>query len=124
MALAAGHGVFSADGNENTIAHLTCEKLRRHRFAFPELNEQRRIADLLDAKLQRNRSSTFTAQREITLLREFRTRLIADVVTGKLDVRAGANRLPDEFDGHTSVENIDAELELDDQSEILDKAEA
>jgi type I restriction enzyme S subunit len=35
-------------------------------------------------------------EREITLLREYRTRLVADVVTGKLDVRAAAASLPDE----------------------------
>ena len=35
-------------------------------------------------------------EREITLLREYRTRLVADVVTGKLDVRQAASRLPDE----------------------------
>jgi type I restriction enzyme S subunit len=35
-------------------------------------------------------------EREITLLREYRTRLVADVVTGKLDVRAAAAALPDE----------------------------
>ena len=33
-------------------------------------------------------------EREIDLLREYRTRLIADVVTGKLDVREAAARLP------------------------------
>lgn len=36
------------------------------------------------------------AARAIDLLREYRTRLIADVVTGKLDVREAAARLPDE----------------------------
>ena len=35
-------------------------------------------------------------EREIDLLREYRTRLVADVVTGKLDVREAAKRLPDE----------------------------
>ena len=35
-------------------------------------------------------------EREIDLLREYRTRLVADVVTGKLDVREAAARLPDE----------------------------
>ena len=35
-------------------------------------------------------------QREIDLLREYRTRLIADVVTGKLDVREAAAKLPEE----------------------------
>jgi type I restriction enzyme S subunit len=33
---------------------------------------------------------------EITLCQEYRTRLVADVVTGKLDVREAAARLPDE----------------------------
>ena len=31
---------------------------------------------------------------EINLIREYRTRLIADVVTGKLDVREAAKTLP------------------------------
>ena len=36
------------------------------------------------------------ARRQIELLREYRTRLIADVVTGKLDVRETTANLPDE----------------------------
>ena len=32
----------------------------------------------------------------VPIIREFRTRLVADVVTGKLDVREAAARLPDE----------------------------
>ena len=35
------------------------------------------------------------ARRQIDLLREYRTRLIADVVTGKLDVRETAASLPE-----------------------------
>ena len=35
------------------------------------------------------------ARRQIELLREYRTRLIADVVTGKLDVREAAASLPE-----------------------------
>ena len=35
-------------------------------------------------------------EREIDFLREYRTRLVADVVTGKLDVREAATRLPNE----------------------------
>lgn len=35
-------------------------------------------------------------QHEIELLREYRTRLVADVVSGKLDVREAATRLPNE----------------------------
>ena len=36
------------------------------------------------------------ALRQTELLREYRTRLIADVVTGKLDVRETTANLPDE----------------------------
>ena len=44
------------------------------------------------------------ARREIDLLREYRTRLIADVVTGKLDVREAAAALPEEPDDPDAVE--------------------
>lgn len=47
-------------------------------------------------------------QREISLLREYRTRLIADVVTGKLDVRKAAASLPDEVGEPESLDDVDA----------------
>ena len=43
------------------------------------------------------------------MLREYRTRLIADVVTGKLDVREAAARLPDEVDEPEPLDEIDVE---------------
>ena len=49
-------------------------------------------------------------RRQIALLQEYRTRLIADVVTGKLDVREGAANLPNEAD---VLEPLDAEREPD-----------
>jgi len=36
-----------------------------------------------------------SANRLIRMIREYRTRLIADVVTGRLDVREAAARLPE-----------------------------
>ena len=51
---------------------------------------------------------------EINLLREYRTRLIADVVTGKLDVRDAAAQLPEEtatsLEADTTDEADDPEL--------------
>ena len=44
------------------------------------------------------------ARRQIELVEEYRTRLIADVVTGKLDVRAAAAQLPDEADDLDTLE--------------------
>ena len=110
MQLAARLGIFAADGNENTIAHLTCEKLRRHRFAFPPYAEQKAIAEQLDSELQQFQDTANRIEREIELLREYRTRLIADVVTGKLDVREAAARLP-EVEGAPADEPGLAEIE-------------
>lgn len=106
--LAAKLGVFAADGNENTIAHLTNEKLRRHRFVFPPFSEQKAIADALDTELLKFQNIIGQLEREIELLREYRTRLVADVVTGKLDVREVADWLPEEepseIDGESTNE--------------------
>jgi type I restriction enzyme S subunit len=57
-----------------------------------------RIAIVRHIKEETVRIDTIIAryEREITLLREYRTRLTADVVTGKLDVRAAAAQLPEE----------------------------
>lgn len=56
------------------------------------------------------------AHREIELLREYRTRLIADVVTGKLDVREAAARLPQEAE---DLEPLD-ETEVEGDAEEID----
>ena len=63
-------------------------------------------------------------EREITLLREYRTRLVADVVTGKLDVRAAAASLPDEapLDDATASPDLDDALDTDDPSDTEDDA--
>jgi type I restriction enzyme S subunit len=44
-------------------------------------------------------------------LREYRTRLIADVVTGKLDVREVARRLPDDDDDNEPLDGADTSIE-------------
>jgi len=48
MYAAALTGVFIAQGNPNTIPHLTAEKLRVYRFPFPPTEEQRAIVEFLD----------------------------------------------------------------------------
>ncbi len=66
--------------------------------AVPPSDEQSRMVDVIDAESRHLDRVVSTIQREISLLRELRTRLIADVVTGKLDVREVAARLPVEPD--------------------------
>jgi len=60
------------------------------------------------------------AKREIALLREYRTRLIADVVAGKLDVREEAARLPDEPEEPELVDEAGREEDDDEVSDDSD----
>ncbi len=46
----------------------------------------------------RSDEATERLRKEIALVDEYRTRLIADVATGKLDVREAAAKLPDDVD--------------------------
>jgi type I restriction enzyme, S subunit len=80
--------------------------------AFPPIYEQSSISSSLDQKLEQNKKLIDHYLREISLLREYRTRLIADVVTGKLDVREAAANLPDEAE----VLNVVGELQDDNES--------
>lgn len=76
------------------------------------------VQDILDNFKFRNQIPTVSrTEREIDLLREYRTRLIADVVTGKLDVRETAARLPEE------AEEIEESLMLDDEQDNSDDNE-
>ena len=83
---AAKLGVFVAEANPNTIDHLTADMLGHHRFAFPPAAEQGAISDHLHDQTRTLDSLAAKNRNSIALLREYRTRLIADVVTGKLDV--------------------------------------
>ena len=64
----------------------------------PPLGEQAAIAEHLDKATAGIDAAIARASRQIELVEEYRTRLIADVVTGKLDVREAAARLPEEVD--------------------------
>ena len=77
---------------------LTLQSIRSFRVVVPPLAEQQMIVVFLDKVNSRIEAAIDRARRQIELLEEYRTRLIADVVTGKLDVRAAAARLPDEED--------------------------
>ena len=117
---AAAKGNAFNDGHLSTIAHLTGDKLRAHRFPFPPMTEQESLVSLLDSALKQVDQAVFTAAREIALLREYRTRLIADVVIGKLDVRAAAARLTDEGDEPEPLDDAEALAEGNEETEGAD----
>jgi len=95
-----------------TIRGINIRDLRRAELCVPPEHEQEAIAQYLAAALARPSSAVASTNREIALLREYRTRLIADVVTGKLDVREAAARLPVEV-GAEDAEIFDAADDLD-----------
>lgn len=85
----------------------------------PPVDEQIQIVESIELASASLDAGIRGTEREISLLREYRTRLIADVVTGKLDVREAAARLPDEPDEPEALDDVsdaltDAEGEIGD----------
>jgi len=64
-------------------------------FPCPPLSEQAAIVDRCRTQTKKIDLAIETIETEILLLKEYRTRLISDVVTGKLDVREEASKLPE-----------------------------
>ena len=85
------------------------------------MSEQEQIAILVDQSSRTTEQAIDHAQREIALLREYRTRLIADVVTGKLDVCAAAAALPEEVEELEAAEAIDDEKPRDEEPEFIEQ---
>lgn len=65
------------------------------RLPVPPIDEQAAIMSAIATSTKDLNTAIARTEREIALMREYRTRLTADVVTGKLDVRAAAVHLPD-----------------------------
>ena len=74
--------------------HLNAEELGTALFLLPPLPEQTVIVRYLDKVTADINTAISRARRQAELLQEYRTRLIADVVTGQLDVREAAAVLP------------------------------
>lgn len=93
----------------STVGHFNMDDIAALTILAPPLDEQVSIVDHIAEATERIEQAEQYARSEIDLLREWNTRLIADVVTGKLDVREAADRLPDETDEPEPVDEIDVE---------------
>ena len=78
-----------------SVPHLSPEQIRGFTVALPCLGEQDQILEALARQISAFQRAADRARRQINHMKEYRTRLIADVVTGKLDVREAAAALPD-----------------------------
>ena len=114
-------------GTGSTALGIKASKLPQLQILCPPLTEQMAILNWVDIECAPFDTATKRARSEVDLLREYRTRLIADVVTGKLDVREAAARLPDEADEpepleETEVESDAGEPDVDDSNGVCEEA--
>lgn len=96
-----------SDDSGSTKGALTCEDLKRLKIPIPPHGEQRVLLARTQSAITETINTISRLEREIAILREYRTRLIADVVTGKLDVREAAAQLPVEEQELQLVDELD-----------------
>ena len=90
-----GRAYFQLTAKQTTnLASTNSTTLRAFPILLPPVDEQLGILDKVSEETRTIRMVMSRTVREIELVREYRTRLIADIVTGKLDVREAAAALP------------------------------
>ncbi|MCB9141338.1 MAG: restriction endonuclease subunit S [Anaerolineales bacterium] len=106
-----------------TMENLNPSIVSRVRLPCPPVAEQQRIIALVNDLTSHVEHAIKRAEREIALLREYRTRLIADVVTGQVDVRAAAAQLPDETELDQIVNEEEAQNNGEEELELAEEGE-
>ncbi len=98
LALTASYSHLRAisDDSGSTKGALTCEDLKRFKLPIPPREEQDALLKSIQTETGALNTSISRLESEVTLLLEYRSRLVSDVVTGKLDVRKAALNLPNE----------------------------
>ena len=89
---------------------LTQQAMKSIPIQLPPHDEQESICSFIAEATEPIMTSIGKAQREIELIREYRTRLITDVVTGKLDVRHLTSAEPLLADGRSDQSTRAEEL--------------
>lgn len=92
-----------------TMDNLNESMIGRLRIAVPPLTEQGRLLEFADQVKRSTNVSVDKLQSEIALVQEFRTRLIMDVVTGKIDVREMAVTLREASESELLDESTNSE---------------
>ncbi len=106
---------FQSTSKQTTnLASTNKTKIGQFKLLLPTVDEQHQILSALHGATLPVNTAISRLEREIDLLREYRTRLVADVVTGKLDVREAAAKLPVE------EQSIEPEELVEDDSEMME----
>jgi type I restriction enzyme S subunit len=90
--------IYAGRSNGMTVGlqNLSNQNFYNVRCVVPPVPEQIAITAHAERETEVLNTAISRLEREIDLLREYRTRFIADVVTGKLNVREAAARLPED----------------------------
>jgi type I restriction enzyme, S subunit len=111
-----------------SVPHLSPEQIKGFKVALPPLSEQQAICEYVGVETLALNTAISRLHREIDLLREYRTRLVADVVTGKLDVREAAAALPQDTQPSAlapdALDSADLGDDGDDSDEVDSDSEA
>lgn len=109
---------FQSTAKQTTnLASTNKTKIGRLQVPLPPIDEQLDILAFIEVESRPVRAAVTRLETEIKLLREYRTRLVADVVTGQLDVREAAMRLPAEAPPELDTEAGDEA----DNTELIDE---
>jgi type I restriction enzyme S subunit len=117
--------IYAGRSNGMTVGlqNLSNQNFYNVRSIIPPFREQEEIVGFIEKTTEQIDVSIEHARRQSELIREYRKRLIADVVTGKLDVREAAAKLPEELAETEPLDEIDDVLH-DDVAADADEAEA
>ena len=72
---------------QSTIQNIGADKYNQLKIGVPPIAEQQKIIDFITSKINEIDTLISKSQQEIELLKEYKTALISEVVTGKVDVR-------------------------------------
>ena len=97
-----------------TVESIEYQFMSNTYLPVPPLSEQTSIVNFISKESYLIDQALYRAEKEISLIQEYRTRLVSDVVTGKLDVRSV--EIPDfeqvEFDAEESDEEVNEENDI------------
>ena len=76
-----------ATGTSPSMKNISKDDLLNQAIPFPKMMEQESISDRILEESHRIESAVNSIKKEITLIQEYKTALISEAVTGKIDVR-------------------------------------
>ena len=124
MASQHGRVYFELTAKRTTnLASTNSRTLRAFPVPMPVREDQQAILEMIAEKTDTLDDAIRRAEQEIDLIHEYRSRLIADVVAGKLDVRDAAAALP-EVDPLAADEVLRGEDEADEATDSRREAVA